>query len=330
MDRDGSATASHSYSRSRSLLIKSPPPPWRCSAAAASEQPSPPKAPSPPAFPLNHVFVIMMENHGYAQISTTRTRRSSTPNAPSRQPGDQLFRRRPSQPDQLSGNRRRFELRRPDDDNSPDWHNTNCKPNSPPASTNDESGATADLPDRRHRHRCRDPGDRLHQRDHRARPATSNIDGKASASPPPNITGKTIADQLVAAGLTWKSYQESLPLGGADGVNNTDGEYTNLTDFTQDQAGAEPAAHRRSIVNLYAVKHNPFVYFESVQSGADRRTDPRTSSVSTAQRLYADLASGNVPNYSFIVPNQCNDQHGRGNGTASATSIRTTTARRPA
>ena len=29
--------------------------------------------------------------------------------------------------------------------------------------------------------------------------------------------------------------------------------------------------------------------------------------------LYADLASGHVPNFSFIVPNQCNDQHGRGN-----------------
>jgi len=29
--------------------------------------------------------------------------------------------------------------------------------------------------------------------------------------------------------------------------------------------------------------------------------------------LYADLASGSVPAYSFIAPNQCNDQHGRGN-----------------
>ena len=29
----------------------------------------------------------------------------------------------------------------------------------------------------------------------------------------------------------------------------------------------------------------------------------------------ATCASGKVPNYSFIVPNQCNDQHGRGNGT---------------
>jgi len=29
--------------------------------------------------------------------------------------------------------------------------------------------------------------------------------------------------------------------------------------------------------------------------------------------MYADLASDNVPNFSFIAPNQCNDMHGRGN-----------------
>lgn len=29
--------------------------------------------------------------------------------------------------------------------------------------------------------------------------------------------------------------------------------------------------------------------------------------------LFDDLASGGVPSLSFIVPNQCNDQHGRGN-----------------
>ena len=32
--------------------------------------------------------------------------------------------------------------------------------------------------------------------------------------------------------------------------------------------------------------------------------------------LYADLASGNVPDFAFIAPNQCDDQHGRGNGDA--------------
>jgi hypothetical protein len=34
------------------------------------------------------------------------------------------------------------------------------------------------------------------------------------------------------------------------------------------------------------------------------------------ETLYADLATGKVPTYSFIAPNQCNDQHGRGNGGA--------------
>lgn len=32
--------------------------------------------------------------------------------------------------------------------------------------------------------------------------------------------------------------------------------------------------------------------------------------------LYADLTTGTVPSFSYIVPNQCDDQHGRGNGDA--------------
>jgi hypothetical protein len=32
--------------------------------------------------------------------------------------------------------------------------------------------------------------------------------------------------------------------------------------------------------------------------------------------LWGDLASAKVPNFSYIEPNQCNDQHGRSNGTA--------------
>jgi hypothetical protein len=35
-----------------------------------------------------------------------------------------------------------------------------------------------------------------------------------------------------------------------------------------------------------------------------------------ATGLWADLASGNVPAFSLIAPNQCNDQHGRGNAGA--------------
>ena len=32
-----------------------------------------------------------------------------------------------------------------------------------------------------------------------------------------------------------------------------------------------------------------------------------------ANGLYADLGNGHVPAFAFIAPNQCNDQHGRGN-----------------
>jgi phosphatidylinositol-3-phosphatase len=68
------------------------------------------------------------------------------------------------------------------------------------------------------------------------------------------------------------------------------------------------------VVHLYASKHNPFVYFQNVQEG----TDPGNTLANSVgfETLYGDLGSGNVPTYSFIVPNQCNDQHGRGNGGA--------------
>jgi phospholipase C len=70
-------------------------------------------------------------------------------------------------------------------------------------------------------------------------------------------------------------------------------------------------------VQAYAVKHNPFAYFQSVQQG-----DPRNNTLRNVvgfdglNGLFADLATGDVPNFSFIAPNQCNDQHGRGNGDA--------------
>jgi Phosphoesterase family len=71
------------------------------------------------------------------------------------------------------------------------------------------------------------------------------------------------------------------------------------------------------IVQLYASKHNPFVYFQSVQQG----TNPLVSYAQMVpfdgiNGLWGDLAANKAPNFSFIVPNQCNDQHGRGNSTA--------------
>jgi phospholipase C len=78
--------------------------------------------------------------------------------------------------------------------------------------------------------------------------------------PPATTEGSTSADQLVDHGLSWKSYQESLPPYGADGVNNSDGLLSDVTPLGPFQSAFLP--------KLYAVKHNPFVYFADVE-GSD-------------------------------------------------------------
>jgi phospholipase C len=123
-----------------------------------------------------------------------------------------------------------------------------------------------------------------------------------------------IADQLVEAGLSWKSYQEDLPLEGADRVSYSDGFFTNNTNFSMIVPALTPPLAQSGVVHLYASKHNPFVYFQSVQEGYDSNNSFDNSVGFTgAGGLYADLGAGTVPTFSFIAPNQCNDQHGRGN-----------------
>ena len=90
-------------------------------------------------------------------------------------------------------------------------------------------------------------------------PGDINIDGTRFFLANSHTVGKTIADQLAASGLSWKSYQESLPPTGADGVNNADGFFSNLSDLTAALPGEGQT--QSNLVALYAVKHNPFAYF---------------------------------------------------------------------
>jgi hypothetical protein len=116
--------------------------------------------------------------------------------------------------------------------------------------------------------------------------------------------GKTIADQLADQGMTWKSYQESLPPSGADNVTYSDGFYTDLT---------VPVNIVGGLLKLYAAKHDPFVYFRSEQD-ALKAGSKNIVGFEGEGGLFEDLTSGTMPVLSFIAPNQCNDQHGRGNG----------------
>jgi hypothetical protein len=103
------------------------------------------------------------------------------------------------------------------------------------------------------------------------------------------VNAPTFADQLTAAGKTWKGYFQNLPP---------------FDPATPTNSGPYAFKWPSSANALYASKHNPFVNFTGTQ-GALAKMVPDT-------QLATDLAHGRLANYSLIVPNQCFDMHGTG------------------
>lgn len=255
---------------------------------------------------LDHVWVIMMENHGYAQIIGNPYMPFTNAEAAHANLATNYYAvGHPSLTNYLETvGGSNFGVR---DDNSPDWHNKACQPNIATGAVSLEATSTPICPIAGIGTDAATPALDF-SNETSGPPPVIDLDGTIGYAAAPTV-GKTIADQLNARGMSWKSYQESLPLGSPDGINTSDGIFTNLTTFTADeQAQGETQAN---LVSLYAVKHNPFVYFTSIQQSPAQLAN--VVAFDGADGLYADLASGNVPNFSFIVPNQCDDQHGRGN-----------------
>jgi phosphatidylinositol-3-phosphatase len=263
---------------------------------------------------LDHVFLVMMENHAYGQVI-------GNPNMPF---FNQLARSanlatnyfavgHPSLTNYLEivgGSN--FGVR---NDNSPKWHGTPCAPGHIYLETDSASicplasiGTDAETP----------PIDTTNET---PGSPTIDVDGKLGFAAAP-VVAKTIADQLVARGMSWRAYEESLPPTGADGVNSADGLFSNLNLKSNSTTPATSTYNGGLVFNgtlqsLYAVKHNPFAYFANVQSGADPRNSLKNVvGFDGATGLFADLASGRLPNLVYIVPNQCNDQHGRNGASA--------------
>jgi phosphatidylinositol-3-phosphatase len=92
-----------------------------------------------------------------------------------------------------------------------------------------------------------------------------------------------IADQIEMAGLTWKTYQESM------------GAPCGLT------------SHGR-----YAAKHNPFVFFDDVNGWDGKAFHPElrcNAHVVDYSELDGDIANHALANYVFITPNLDSDMH---------------------
>jgi hypothetical protein len=102
----------------------------------------------------------------------------------------------------------------------------------------------------------------------------------------------TVADQLAAAGSTWRAYVEDLDKGQPPRSSCR----RPASGAVDDTAGARPG-------DGYATRHNPFVYFHSLLdlSGCDSFDGPLA-------QLETDLTKAKtVPAFSYIVPNLCND-----------------------
>jgi hypothetical protein len=100
----------------------------------------------------------------------------------------------------------------------------------------------------------------------------------------PTLTfdNENLVDQLESHGKTWAAYMEAMPANDKTVAN-------------------WPEDHNA----LYANKHNPFVLFDDI-----RNNPARMANVKPYSDFANDLASGNVANFVWISPDQCNDMHG--------------------
>jgi len=99
---------------------------------------------------------------------------------------------------------------------------------------------------------------------------------------------QTVADQLEAAGLTWRGYMEDMG-----------------TPCRHPQLNGQDDTQQAEVGDQYAARHNPFVYFHSIIDSptcAERVVD--------LENLPTDLAkTSTTANLTYITPNLCHDAH---------------------
>jgi len=121
-------------------------------------------------------------------------------------------------------------------------------------------------------------------------PAVLDGDGQAIGTGcvfPSNVT--TLADQLEAAGKSWRGYMEDM---GAP--------------CRHPAIGAADDSQEAEVGDQYATRHNPFMYFHSIIDD----TASCQQHVVDLSALTADLgATSSTPNLSFITPDLCHDGH---------------------
>jgi Phosphoesterase family len=105
--------------------------------------------------------------------------------------------------------------------------------------------------------------------------------------PGQSVEAPNLMSQLDQAGLSWKGYFQGMPYAGyrgycfpvkCNGIPDSDTQYV--------------------------AKHNGIVNFKNMQTAGEY------AKLNPSSQLTSDLASGHVPNLSYIVPDECHDMHG--------------------
>jgi acid phosphatase len=102
-------------------------------------------------------------------------------------------------------------------------------------------------------------------------------DNAPSAHP---ISGDSVFDQTVSLGLRAKTYAEGMTSNCM--LSNT---------------------------GRYAVKHNPWAYFNGATQRANCNTDDVPLGTTSSGTLLNDVNSGTLPNTGMMIPDLCNDAH---------------------
>ena len=114
----------------------------------------------------------------------------------------------------------------------------------------------------------------------------------------------TLADQLVAKGMTWKGYMEDM--GNDSGRDNGSAYPGGGTTCAHPSFNTQDGTQTAEAADQYASRHNPFMYFHSIidnKAMCNADVVPLTA-------LSHDLASeATTPNFSYVTPNLCNDAH---------------------
>src|SRR5258708_22825657 len=102
---------------------------------------------------------------------------------------------------------------------------------------------------------------------------------------PPSANHQSTTSHLVSllqkSGISWKTYQENIDGGDCPLASN----------------------------GLYAVKHNPFIYFDDVTDNGNANSANCIGHTRPFGELATDLANSTVAQYNCITPNLCNDMH---------------------